>query len=72
MPWNSFTKHFTDISICQLYNTSKATIPPSKINTSRYSAATIVPKSITYNEWVFFDQWTTNGKRSGAPQGNKL
>jgi hypothetical protein len=70
MPWNSFVMYFTDISICQMYNISKATILPTvKPNTSRYSIATFIAKNIRYNEWTFLDRWTTNGVKSGAPRG---
>ena len=49
MPWESFTQYFTDISVCQLFNTSLFTL------------------SKRYHEQIFYDEWTTNGAKSGAP-----
>jgi calpain-5 len=49
MPWEAFTKYFTDISVCQLFNTSA------------------LPSAPSYNEYMFFERWSTNGVKSGAP-----
>ncbi|CAL2039025.1 unnamed protein product [Caenorhabditis brenneri] len=49
MPWESFVQYFTDISLCQLFNTSVFSFQKS------------------YDEQIVFSEWTTNGKKSGAP-----
>lgn len=49
MPWESFVHYFTDISLCQLFNTS------------------VFSFSRSYDEQIVFSEWTTNGKKSGAP-----
>ncbi|KAK0403836.1 hypothetical protein QR680_017149 [Steinernema hermaphroditum] len=49
MPWDEFVRHFTDISVCQLFNTSMFSLHKR------------------FHESVFFDEWTTNGVKSGAP-----
>ncbi|CAD6191364.1 unnamed protein product [Caenorhabditis auriculariae] len=49
MPWESFVYYFTDISLCQLFNTN------------------IFSLSKRYHEEVVHDEWTTHGKKSGAP-----
>ncbi|EFP00613.1 hypothetical protein CRE_16588 [Caenorhabditis remanei] len=49
MPWESFVQYFTDISLCQLFNTSVFSFTKS------------------YDEQIVFSEWTTNGKKSGAP-----
>ncbi|CAI5448780.1 unnamed protein product [Caenorhabditis angaria] len=49
MPWESFVQYFTDISLCQLFNTSAFSTQPR------------------YKERVIFSEWSSNGKKSGAP-----
>jgi hypothetical protein len=55
MPWDEFVSYFTDISICQLFNTN-ACIQDS-----------CLPRPPCYYEFVAFGAWTTNGVKSGAP-----
>uniref|UniRef100_A0AC35G5F8 Calpain catalytic domain-containing protein n=1 Tax=Panagrolaimus sp. PS1159 TaxID=55785 RepID=A0AC35G5F8_9BILA len=50
MPWEEFVKYFTDISVCQLFNTGCSTA------------------SGVFNEYIFFDEWSTNGVKCGAPK----
>jgi len=49
MPWEEFVKYFTDISVCQLFNTGCSTA------------------SGVFHEYIFFDEWSTNGVKTGAP-----
>uniref|UniRef100_A0A1I7SLZ9 Calpain catalytic domain-containing protein n=2 Tax=Bursaphelenchus xylophilus TaxID=6326 RepID=A0A1I7SLZ9_BURXY len=53
MPWDEFIRYFTDISVCQLFNTSAA----------KKSKAF----QLRYHEFVAFDRWTTNNVKLGAP-----
>uniref|UniRef100_A0A914CZX1 Calpain catalytic domain-containing protein n=1 Tax=Acrobeloides nanus TaxID=290746 RepID=A0A914CZX1_9BILA len=50
MPWEEFVKYFTDISVCQLFNTGWFGF------------------SKEFNEYIFFDEWTTNGVKLGDPK----
>lgn len=50
MPWEEFVKYFTDVSVCQLFNTGCSTA------------------SGVFNEYIFFDEWSTNGVKCGAPK----
>lgn len=49
MPWDSFVYYFTDISLCELFNTSCFSL------------------SKRYLETIVYGEWTTNGRKSGAP-----
>ncbi|CAD5229547.1 unnamed protein product [Bursaphelenchus okinawaensis] len=53
MPWDEFIRYFTDISVCQLFNT----------NAARKSKAF----QLRYDEFIAFDRWTTNDVKLGAP-----
>ncbi|KAI6209373.1 Calpain-5 [Aphelenchoides besseyi] len=55
MSWDEFMRYFTDISVCQLFNTSASVRDPT------------LPRPPTYSEFIAFDCWTTNGVKIGAP-----
>jgi calpain-5 len=55
MPWDEFVSYFTDISICQLFNTDACIQDPN------------MPRPLRYHEFIAFDSWSTNGVKSGAP-----
>ncbi|KAI6191798.1 Calpain-5 [Aphelenchoides bicaudatus] len=57
MPWDEFVAYFTDISICQLFNTT-ACCSQDIPNHAR-------PPH--YHEFITFDSWSTHGVKSGAP-----
>ncbi|KAI1703875.1 calpain family cysteine protease domain-containing protein [Ditylenchus destructor] len=61
MPWDQFVKYFTDISVCQLFNTMKFAASSSN-GTSKSQPMK------HYHEYIFYDKWTTNGVKSGAPK----
>jgi calpain-5 len=54
MPWDEFTRYFTDISVCQLFNTSACVQSNGAFQPSHY------------HEFLAFDRWTTNGVKSGT------
>lgn len=60
MPCEQFVEYFTDISVCQLFNTHSERI--KTLAGSRRIAAN------TYKEYVFYDGWKHNDVKSGAPK----